>query len=314
MLLPIPVPRVTLCSHTSTRCSGPQRGGFRSRLLTKLKIVVFAPMPSPSERMATMANAGFLTSVRKCVAKVLEDMFHLEKYAARGDLVRAGIARTTMISLARRAAVCSVLAAVVTRGILRLDGGPSSSPGGVVLVLGDSLAVSPSRVDAFPAELQKRLDSSARGWTVNNAGVSGDTTSGGLGRFEQALTTDTRVVVLELGANDGLRGVDVSAIEKNLSTMIETAQARGIKVLLCGMEAPPLHGFNYTLDFHRLFPRLAQKVQRCARAVPAPRGRAESGPERQRRDPPERSRRKRIADTVWPYLQPSSSSGSSLTV
>lgn len=173
-----------------------------------------------------------------------------------------------------------------------------------MLVLGDSLAVSPSRVDAFPAELQKRLDSSARGWTVNNAGVSGDTTSGGLGRFEQALTTDTRVVVLELGANDGLRGVDVSAIEKNLSTMIETAQARGIKVLLCGMEAPPLHGFNYTLDFHRLFPRLAQKYN--VALVPFLLQGVVLNPDLNGNDEihPNAAGAKRIADTVWPYLQP----------
>jgi len=209
-----------------------------------------------------------------------------------------------MISLARRAAVCSVLAAVVTAASCASTEAPSSSQGGVVLVLGDSLAVSPSRVDAFPAELQKRLDSSARGWTVNNAGVSGDTTSGGLGRFEQALTTDTRVVVLELGANDGLRGVDVSAIEKNLSTMIETAQARGIKVLLCGMEAPPLHGFNYTLDFHRLFPRLAQKYN--VALVPFLLQGVVLNPDLNGNDEihPNAAGAKRIADTVWPYLQP----------
>jgi acyl-CoA thioesterase-1 len=209
-----------------------------------------------------------------------------------------------MISLARRAAVCSVLAAVVTAASCASTEAPSSSQGGVVLVLGDSLAVSPSRVDAFPAELQKRLDSSARGWTVNNAGVSGDTTTGGLGRFEQALTTDTRVVVLELGANDGLRGVDVSAIEKNLSTMIETAQARGIKVLLCGMEAPPLHGFNYTLDFHRLFPRLAQKYN--VALVPFLLQGVVLNPDLNGNDEihPNAAGAKRIADTVWPYLQP----------
>ena len=173
-----------------------------------------------------------------------------------------------------------------------------------MLVLGDSLAVSPSPGESFPAELQKRLDSTARGWTVNNAGVSGDTTSGGLRRFEQALTADTRVLVLELGANDGLHGVDISAIEKNLSTMIERAQARGIKVLLCGMETPPFNGFNYTVDFHRLFPRLAQKYN--VAFVPFLLEGVALNPDLNGNDEihPNAAGAKRIADTVWPYLQP----------
>jgi acyl-CoA thioesterase-1 len=211
-----------------------------------------------------------------------------------------------MTRLTRRAGVCYVLAAVVTAASCASTGAPSGAPaqGGVVLVLGDSLAVSPSSVEAFPAELQKRLDSSARGWTVNNAGVSGDTTSGGLRRFEQALTTDTRVFLLELGANDGLRGVDVSAIEKNLSTMIESAQARGIKVLLCGMETPPLHGFNYTVDFHRLFPRLAQKYN--VALVPFLLEGVVLNPDLNGNDEihPNAAGARRIADTVWPFLQP----------
>jgi len=199
-----------------------------------------------------------------------------------------------------------LLAAVVTAASCASTESPTTAPvrGGVVLVLGDSLAVSPSRAEAFPAELQKRLDSNGGGWTVNNAGVSGDTTSGGLRRFEPALTTDTRVLLLELGANDGLRGVDVSAIEKNLSTMIESAQARGIKVLLCGMETPPLHGLNYTVDFHRLFPRLAQKYNVVL--VPFLLEGVALNPDLNGNDEihPNAAGAKRIADTVWPYLQP----------
>jgi len=210
------------------------------------------------------------------------------------------------------AGVCHLLAAVVTAAscasteapVAPSSAGTSASVRGVVVVLGDSLAVSPSPQESFPAELQKRLESTARGWTVSNAGVSGDTTSGGLRRFEQALTTDTRVVVLELGANDGLRGVDVAAIEKNLSTMIERAQARGIKVLLCGMETPPFNGFNYTVDFHRLFPRLAQKYN--VALVPFLLEGVALNPDLNGADEihPNAAGAKRIADTVWPYLQP----------
>jgi len=173
-----------------------------------------------------------------------------------------------------------------------------------VLVLGDSLAVSPSRTEGFPSELQKRLDATSRGWTVKNAGVSGDTTSGGLRRFDQALTDDTRVLVLELGANDGLRGVDVATIEKNLSTMIERAQARGLRVLLCGMETPPLNGWRYTVDFHQLFPRLAQKYN--VPLVPFLLEGVALNPDLNGDDEihPNAAGAKRIAETVWPYLEP----------
>jgi acyl-CoA thioesterase-1 len=175
---------------------------------------------------------------------------------------------------------------------------------GVVLVLGDSLAVSPSRAEAFPAELQKRLDSTGRGWNVKNDSVTGDTTSGGLRRFDQALTADTRVLVLELGANDGLRGLDIATVEKNLSTMIERAQARGIKVLLCGMETPPFNGWNYTVDFHRLFPRLAQTYHIAL--VPFLLEGVALNPDMNGDDEihPNAAGAKRIVETVWPYLEP----------
>ncbi len=181
---------------------------------------------------------------------------------------------------------------------------PAPARGGIVVVLGDSLAVSPSRAEGFPAELQKRLDTTGPGWTVKNAGVSGDTTTGGLRRFEHALTGDTRVLVLELGANDGLRGIDISTVEKNLSTMIERAQARGIRVLLCGMETPPFNGWNYTVDFHRLFPRVAQKYN--VALVPFLLDGVALNPDLNGDDEihPNAAGAQRIGDTVWPYLEP----------
>ena len=108
--------------------------------------------------------------------------------------------------------------------------------------------------------LEQRLNAQHNGWVVNNAGVSGDTTSGGLRRFDQAVADGPQILILELGANDGLRGVDVTTVERNLSTMIERAQARGIHVLLCGMETPPIHGWDYTVNFHQLFPRVAKST------------------------------------------------------
>jgi acyl-CoA thioesterase-1 len=172
------------------------------------------------------------------------------------------------------------------------------------VVLGDSLAVSPSRAEGFPAALQRRLDAQQPGWVVSNAGVSGDTTAGGLRRFDEAVPDGTRILILELGANDGLRGVDVTSVERNLSTMIERAQARGARVLLCGMETPPLHGWNYSVNFHQLFPRLAQKYG--IPLVPFLLEGVVLNPDLNGDDEihPNAAGAQRIAETVWPYLQP----------
>jgi acyl-CoA thioesterase I len=172
------------------------------------------------------------------------------------------------------------------------------------VVLGDSLAVSPSRAEGFPAELERRMNALQPGWIVSNAGVSGDTTSGGLRRFDQAVPEGTRILILELGANDGLRGVDVATVERNLSTMIERAQTRAIRVLLCGMETPPIHGWDYTVDFHQLFPRLARKYN--LPLVPFLLEGVVLNPDLNGDDEihPNAAGAQRIAETVWPYLQP----------
>lgn len=173
-----------------------------------------------------------------------------------------------------------------------------------IVVLGDSLAVSPSRADSFPSLLQARLDGQGLEWEVSNAGVSGDTTADGLRRLDGALIERTRVLVVALGANDGLQGIRVSTAEANLSTIIERAQQRGIRVLLCGMEAPPLHGLEYTLAFHRIFPRLAAKHD--VPLVPFLLEGVVLNPSLNGDDliHPNASGARRIADTVWPYLRP----------
>jgi len=173
-----------------------------------------------------------------------------------------------------------------------------------VVVLGDSLAVSPSIDQSFPAELQARIARRGLPWTVTNAGVSGDTTEDGLRRFEPLLADDVGVLVLELGANDGLRAVPVSTIEANLATIIESAGRRNIRVLLCGMETPPLHGLDYSLAFHNVFPRLAPRYGvplvpfLLLGVVLAPDLNGDDGIH------PNAAGAMRIADTVWPYLEP----------
>jgi acyl-CoA thioesterase-1 len=173
-----------------------------------------------------------------------------------------------------------------------------------IVVLGDSLAVSPSRTENFPSHLQRKLDEVAPGWTVKNAAVSGDTTAGGVRRLDEALTSDTRILVLELGANDGLRGLEIAAVERNLAAIIESAQARGIRVLLCGMETPPVRGWNYTLEFHRLFPRLAARYD--VPLVPFLLAEVALNPDFNGADGihPNGAGARLIAETVWPYLLP----------
>jgi acyl-CoA thioesterase-1 len=133
--------------------------------------------------------------------------------------------------------------------------------------------------------------------------VGGAVTADGVRRLESVLTTDTRILLLELGANDGLRGVAIERIEENLATIIERAQARGIRVLLCGMETPPAHGWDYTLALHHLFPALASRYGEplvpfllAGVALNSTMNGADgihpNGPGAQR-----------IADTVWPYLE-----------
>ena len=173
-----------------------------------------------------------------------------------------------------------------------------------IVVLGDSLAVSPTHDESFPAVLQARLTALRLNWTVTNAGIRGDTTSGGRRRADALLGPDVGVLILALGANDGLRGVDVDTVEDNLSNIIERAQAEGIRVLLCGMETPPLHGFDYAVDFHNLFRRVASKYS--VPLVPFLLAGVALDPDFNGNDGihPNRAGAERIAETVWPHLEP----------
>ena len=173
-----------------------------------------------------------------------------------------------------------------------------------IVVLGDSLAVSPSREQAFPALLQARIRQHGLSWPIVNAGVNGDTTAGGLRRVDALLTGDTAILVLALGANDGLRGVAVSTVEQNLDAIIERAKARNVRVLLCGMETPPFNGWDYTVAFHRLFPSLAAKHD--VPLVPFLLAGVALNPELNGADGihPNAAGAQRIADTIWPHLEP----------
>ena len=129
-----------------------------------------------------------------------------------------------------------------------------------IVFLGDSLTAGYGleQSQAVPALIQARLKKEGYPFEVVNAGVSGDTSAGGLSRLEWSLTGDVRILVLELGANDGLRGLPVASMRHNLEEVITTAQARGVAVLLIGMEALPNYGASYTSEFRDTFPALAK--------------------------------------------------------
>jgi acyl-CoA thioesterase-1 len=130
-----------------------------------------------------------------------------------------------------------------------------------IVLLGDSLTagLGLSQDEAYPALLQKRVDAEGLTYRIVNAGVSGDTSFDGLSRLDWALEGDVRVLVVALGGNDGLRGLPPDQLEKNLATIIERARARGIRVILAGMEAPPNFGESYIVSFHKVYPALAKK-------------------------------------------------------
>jgi len=114
--------------------------------------------------------------------------------------------------------------------------------------------------EAYPAVLQELLDDEGYAYEVVNAGVSGDTSAGGVRRLDWVLDgRDVEVLILALGANDGLRGLPPAEMKKNLADVIERAKARGIRVLLAGFEAPPDSRDRYLQEFVSVFPELARE-------------------------------------------------------
>lgn len=128
-----------------------------------------------------------------------------------------------------------------------------------IVFLGDSLTAGLGlpREQAVPALIQGRLDAEGYAYDVVNAGVSGDTSAGGLSRLNWSLEGDVAILIVELGANDGLRGLPVAQLGQNLSEIITRAQERGVTVILTGMEAPPNYGAAYTSEFRQVFHDLA---------------------------------------------------------
>jgi acyl-CoA thioesterase-1 len=129
-----------------------------------------------------------------------------------------------------------------------------------MVVLGDSLTAGFGLVgsEAFPAKLQKALKANGIEVDMINAGVSGDTSSGGRDRLDWSVPQGTQAVIVELGANDALRGTDPAVTRAALTDIVTRLKARGIAVLLCGMLAPPNYGGEYSARFNAIYPDLAK--------------------------------------------------------
>lgn len=190
--------------------------------------------------------------------------------------------------------------------------GPTSATPGrgaqsyTIVALGDSLTSGHGigRSNAYPARLERLLREAGLPFEVLNHGVSGDTTAGGVRRLGPALDANPHILIVALGANDGLRGVPVADVRRNLEQILEAAQARGITVLLCGMEAFPLYGWQYTLDFHQIFPDLAAKYG--VRLVPFLLAGVVGNQTMLQPDfvHPNTAGANAMASNIWPYLQP----------
>jgi acyl-CoA thioesterase-1 len=129
--------------------------------------------------------------------------------------------------------------------------------------LGDSLTagLGLDQSQSFPALIGQRLASEGYDYEIVNAGVSGDTSAGGLRRLDWSLDGDVKVLVVALGANDGLRGLSPGELKKNLAAVLERAAAKGVTVVLAGMEAPPNFGAEYTRQFRNVYTDLAQQYR-----------------------------------------------------
>ena len=175
-----------------------------------------------------------------------------------------------------------------------------------MVFLGDSLTAGLGlREDlSFPALIQQRLDERGLEFAVVNAGVSGDTSAGGLRRFEWSMQGHARVLVIALGGNDGLRGLPPEDLKKNLAAIIERAQGSGVAVILAGMEAPPNNGPDYTAKFRQVYPDLARTYH--VPLIPFLLEGVAGDPSLNQADGihPNPEGARRVADTVWKALEP----------
>jgi acyl-CoA thioesterase-1 len=159
--------------------------------------------------------------------------------------------------------ICLLLLLAATCSVQPLLANSTAEPMKRLLVLGDSLTAGYGLAagETFPEQLERALQQAGHNVTVINAGVSGDTTAGGLARLDWALRDDPQLVIVELGGNDALRGLPPEETFDNLDAILERLDTAGISIILTGMQAPRNLGVDYTTDFDQIYPRLASKYK-----------------------------------------------------
>ena len=205
----------------------------------------------------------------------------------------------------RRALLAIALAVVATSAGATADAAAPAKP--VIVVLGDSLSAEYGlpRDSGRVALLRRRLAKERFDYSVANASISGDTTSGGRARLPELISRlKPSIVIVELGANDALRGVPLSTTEDNLRSIVKEAQQSKAKVVLVGMYVPANYGPAYTQRFHRIYGTLAKEFD--VRLVPFLLAGIESKPDMFQSDQmhPTQQAQPVLLDNVWPALAP----------
>jgi len=188
------------------------------------------------------------------------------------------------------------------------DQDQKSDESGAILFFGTSLTagmgLDPN--DAYPGVIQEKLDSLDLPYQVVNAGLSGETTASGRNRIGWVLNQQVDIFVLELGANDGLRGIPLDETRKNLQAIIDTIRSKNpeTKIILAGMQIPPNLGQEYTSEFRNIFPELAKKNN--IRLIPFLLENVAGNPELNQQDGihPTAKGQKILAENVWEVLEP----------
>jgi acyl-CoA thioesterase-1 len=177
---------------------------------------------------------------------------------------------------------------------------------GVIVALGDSLTAGwgVAADEAYPARLEMRLRREGYPYRVVNAGVSGDTTAGGLRRVDWVLRASPEIVIVALGANDGLRGQSPQAMRANLAAIVARLQTAGSRILLAGMRMPPNYGAEFTTEFQAVFPAVARSAK--VALMPFLLDGVAAEPRLNQPDGihPTAAGHQVIADRLWPYLRP----------
>jgi acyl-CoA thioesterase-1 len=184
--------------------------------------------------------------------------------------------------------------------------GPAHATERTIVAFGDSLTaglgVTPD--DGYPAQLQAKIRAEGYAYRVVNAGVSGDTTAGGLRRVDWALKSKPDIVIVALGANDALRGQDLASVRANLDAIVARFQKTGVRVLVAGMEVPPNYGARYAAEFRRIYAEVARK--RVAAFMPFLLDGVAGNPRLNQPDGihPTAEGYHIVVDHLWPYLAP----------